>query len=134
MSASQTQTYRKSRVGVYPLDFGWGWQVVAPDGMRISGTAHSTEASAKKAARGEARFRDRLERDRVDGVVPKRTGKVLERGVRTCEKCGKAHDLVAITRRGRRAVQTWASPDCGIYRPESWETLARRLLTETAGV
>ena len=61
---SATQTYRKSRVGVYPLDYGWGWQVVAPDGTRVSCAGYSTEAGAKKAARHEARFRDRLERDR----------------------------------------------------------------------
>lgn len=126
---SATQTYRKSRVGVYPLDFGWGYQVVAPDGTKVSGS-RDTEADAKKAARHHARFYDRLERDRVDGVVPKATSTVLERGVRDCQKCGKPHDLVATTRRGRRSGQTWAAPDCETYYPESWEALARRLLSE----
>jgi hypothetical protein len=128
---STAREYRKSRVGVYPLAYGWGWQVVAPDGTRISGTDSSAEA-AKKAARHQARFYDRLERDRVDGVVSERTDQVLEHGVRICEKCGKPHDLVAMTRRGRRFGQTWESPDCGSYRPESWETLARRLTGERA--
>jgi hypothetical protein len=48
---SATQTYRKSRVGVYPLNFGWGWQVMAPDRTRVSGGGYTTEADAKKAAR-----------------------------------------------------------------------------------
>lgn len=125
-----TQAYRKSRKGVYPLDFGWGWQVVAPDGTRISGTAIDEEG-AKKAARFQAQCYDRLERDRVDGIVPKRTDRILEHGVRTCEACGKPHHLVEVARRGRRAGQTWAAPDCDVYRPESWEALARRLMTET---
>jgi hypothetical protein len=127
---SATQTYRKSRMGVYPGDFGWGWQVVASDGTRVSCAGYATEADAKKGARHQARFQDRLERDRVDGVVSKATDRVLERGVRVCEKCGKPHDLVATTRRGRRWGQTWASPDCGTYRPESREALARRLQSE----
>lgn len=127
--STEIQTYRKSRVGVFPVGFGWRWQVVAPDGMQISGGS-STEALAKKAARHQARFYDRLERDRVDGIVEKVTDRVLERGVRICEGCGKTHDLVATTRRGRRWGQTWASPDCGTYRPESWEALARRLQSE----
>lgn len=125
-----TQTYRKSRVGVYPIDFGWCWQVVAPDGTRVSSAGYATEALAKKAARREARFRDRLERDRVDGVVDKVTDRVLERGVRACDGCGKTHDLAATTRRGRRWGQSWSAPDCGTYRPESWEALARRLQGE----
>jgi hypothetical protein len=126
-----TLTYRKSRVGVYPLGYGWGWQVVAPDGTQVSSGGHSTKASAQKAARCEARFRDRLERDRVDGVVSQRTERILEQGVRVCQKCGEPHDLVAMTRRGRRFGQTWSAPDCGTYHPESWETLARRLLGAT---
>jgi hypothetical protein len=126
---SATQTYRKSRKGVYPVGFGWRWQVVAPDGTQVSGGG-STEADAKKAAAREARFRDRLERDRVDGVVSKTTDRVLEHGVRVCERCGKTHDLVATTRRGRQWGQTWASPDCGTYHPESWEAFARRLQGE----
>lgn len=129
--AESTQTYRKSRAGVYPVNWGWGWRVVAPDNTEISSAGYPTEALAKKAARREARFRDRLERDRVDGVVSERTDRVLERGVRVCEKCGKTHDLVAQTRRGRRFGQTWESPDCGPYHPESWEALARRLAVET---
>jgi hypothetical protein len=127
---STTQTYRKSRVGVYPTDFGWSYQVVAPDGWRVSAHGYPTQADAQKAGRREARFRDRLERDRVDGVTSTPTQRVLERGARVCETCGKAHDLVATTRRGRRWGQTWASPECGSYRPESWEALARRLLGE----
>lgn len=123
----ETAMYRKSRVGVYPVAYGWRWQVVAPDGVVVSGGGYDTEATAKKAARSQARFYDRLERDRVDGVVSKRTTTVLERGVRVCESCGKPHDLVALTRRGRRFGQTWATPDCGTYRPESWEALARRM-------
>jgi hypothetical protein len=129
--SGQVQTYRKSRVGVYPAAFGWRWQVVAPDGMQISGGA-DTEASAKRSARHQARFYDRLERDRVDGVVSERSDRVLERGVRICEACGKPHDLVATMRRGRRWGQTWAAPDCGTYRAESWEALARRLIAEAA--
>jgi hypothetical protein len=129
--SGQVLTYRKSRVGVYPAAFGWRWQVVAPDGMQISGGA-DTEASAKRSARYQARFCDRLERDRVDGVVSERSDRVLERGVRICEACGKPHDLVATMRRGRRWGQTWAAPDCDTYRAESWETLARRLIAEAA--
>lgn len=127
---TETQTYRKSRVGVYPLNYGWGWQVFAPDGTRISSSGYPTEADAKKRARHEARFRDRLERDRVDGVISKVTSNVLERGVRVCETCGEPHNLVTTTRRGRRWGQTWAAPRCGTYKPESWEALARRLLSE----
>lgn len=116
-------------MGVYPIGYGWRWAVSAPDGTQISGS-ENTEADAKKRARYEARFRDRLERDRVDGVVSKVTSNVLERGVRLCESCGEPHDLVTTTRRGRRWGQTWASPGCGTYKPESWEALARRLMGE----
>lgn len=123
-------TYRKSKVGVYPLDWGWAYRVVAPDRTSVTQAGFSTEASAKKAARFQARFYDRLERDRVDGVVTQRSNRVLERGVRTCERCGKPHDLVATTRRGRRFGQTWATPECGDYHPEPWEAVARRLLDE----
>jgi hypothetical protein len=121
-------------VGVFPDTFGWGFRVVTPDVTRSSsyGYGFPTEADARRAARKAARFCDRLERDRVDGVVSKRTDRVLEHGVRVCEKCGKPHDLVAMTRRGRRFGQTWASPDCGAYYPESWEALARRLMAEAA--
>jgi hypothetical protein len=115
-----------SRVGVYPLDYGWGWSVVAPDGTRVTGACRRTQSDAQKCAQREADFRDQLERDRVDGVTSERTTTVLERGVRACTKCGKPHDLVATTRRGKRWGQTWASPDCASYHAESWESLARR--------
>lgn len=124
---SATQTYRKSRMGVFPVGCRWCWQVVAPDGTQISGGS-PTEVDAKQTARRQARFYDRLERDRVDGVVDINLEHVLEHGVRLCKNCGKPHNLVATTRRGRRWGQTWASPDCGTYHAESWEELARRLL------
>lgn len=134
LSNSPAPTYRKSRVSVYRLGIGklWGWKVVAPDGTRISCARDFDEALARKDARHSARSRDRLERDRVDGIVDVRTDRVLERGVRVCQECGTTHDLVATTRRGRRWGQTWATPECGTYRPESWETLARRLLEATS--
>lgn len=122
--------YRKSRLGVYPLTYGWGYSVVAPDGTQAMHAGFASEASARASARRTARFYDRLERDRVDGVVEKRTARILERGVRPCERCGKPHDLVATTRRGRRWGQTWASPDCGPYVPESWESVARRAMAD----
>lgn len=120
------ETYRRSRIGVYPTRFGWVAKVVAPDGSRWTGPGHTNAADARKAARRSARFYDQLERDRVDGVESVRTDKVLERGVRLCTKCGKPHDRVATTRRGKRWGQTWESPDCGPYYAESWEEFARR--------
>lgn len=125
--------YRKCRVGVYPFGvfgYDWGYSVVAPDGVRVTQGGFPTREAARKAATHQARFYDRLERDRVDGVVEERTDRVLERGVRICESCGKPHDLVATTRRGRRWGQTWAAPDCGTYYAESWEAVARRLVEQ----
>jgi hypothetical protein len=119
--------YRKSKLGVYPLEWGWAYSVIAPDGTRVTAGGYADMAAARKAARFQARFYDRLECDRVDGVVPVRTDRVLERGIRACKGCGKPHDLVATTRRGRRSGQTWASPDCETYRAESWEEHHERI-------
>lgn len=116
--------YRKSRIT-------YGFEVVAPDGgTRVSQSGFETEVAMRKAARRQARFYDQLERDRVDGVVPKRTSTILERGVRPCIKCGKPHDCVATTRRGKRWGRTWEAPDCDAYRPMSWEDFARQSIAE----
>lgn len=122
--------YRKSRLGVYPTEFDWSYSVIAPDRTRVTNGGFATAADARKAARRTARVYDRLERDRVDGVVDQRTDQVLEHGVRNCERCGQPHNLVAVTRRGRRCGQTWAAPDGHSYHGESWESVARRLLAE----
>lgn len=119
--------YRKSKWGAYPLEYEWAFSVIAPDGTRVTAGGYATEADAKRGARHQARFYDKLERDRVDGVTLKTTGHVLEYGIRNCHKCGEPHNLVSMTRRGKRWSQTWAKPGCGSYEPESWEELARRL-------
>lgn len=119
-------TYRKSRYGVYPDVFGWRAQVVAPDGAQWNAGGYRTEQEARAAAVRSARFYDKGERDRVDGVATKRGTKVIERGVRPCKNCGEPHDCVTTTRRGRRWGQTWEKPGCGTYMPESWEDFARK--------
>lgn len=125
-------TYRKSRIGVYPLHYGWGYAVVAPDGTRVTAGGFDTEVDARKAAQRSGRFYDKLERDQVDGIGRVRTDRVLERGVRICSQCGKPHDRVAVTRRGKPWGSTWAAPDGHSYHGESWESFARRNMAEAA--
>lgn len=124
--------YRKSRFGVYPLEYGWAFSVVAPDRQRTTQTGFATEADARKAAKRSARFYDQIERDRVDGIETVRTDRVLEQGVRNCLKCGKPHNRVMTTRRGKKWGSTWATADCETYHSESWEAMARRLLETQA--
>jgi len=48
-------------------------------------------------------------------------------GERPCLTCGKPH----VYRSHERYAGTWADPlDGHIYRPESWRSIARRLMTE----
>jgi hypothetical protein len=59
-------------------------------------------------------------------------GRVVERGERDCVKCGKPHDLRAV-RDSRNGERSWADPTDGhAYTPESWETIARRLMKAAA--
>ena len=58
-------------------------------------------------------------------------GKIVERGERNCLTCGKPHNLrfESKDKQGPAAYRSWADPKDGhIYRPESWESIARRLM------
>lgn len=129
---------RKSRLGVFPVAYGWAYRAFAPNAsmpgstIEVSGSGFDSEDAARRAAKHATKFYDDLERYRVRGVSERRLKRPVERGLRACRDCGEPHDCYAI-QYGRFRFQSWASlKDGHAYRAESWEAFAQRMVEAAA--